>query len=297
MNQNYYYIPLSLLLFVVSSFGLYKYWKKDPDSIVVGVSTDYPPFCSKVQNNLVGFDVDIARIVVEKLGKKIVFKEMNFSSLVISLVSGRIDMIAAGISPTESRASKVDFSLPYYHDSLSVIVKNDNIKSLNDLKDEYVGVQTGSLAETLAREWAAEDGFKLVALDQNTQILQALKSNRIKGLIIASAEAEEIVKESTDANLTSFVVTEKNYSNEGVALALQKNSPLTQTVNLIISELNKTGELKKLKLKYNLNTKNSEEDQEEITEPENIDDKENEEEVETEIEEEELELESEDKDE
>jgi polar amino acid transport system substrate-binding protein len=285
MNQNYYYIPLSLLLFVVSSFGLYKYWKKDPDSIVVGVSTDYPPFCSKVQNNLVGFDIDLARIVVDKLGKKIVFKEMNFTSLVISLVSGRIDMIAAGISPTEARASKVDFSSPYYYDSISVVVKNNEFKLLSELKDEYVGVQTGSLAETLAREWTVEDGFKLVALDQNTQIIQALKSNRIKGLIIASAEAAEIVKECSDSKLTSFVVTEKNYSNEGVALALQKNSPLTETVNLIISELHKSGELQKLKIKYNLNTKHLEEEaEEEQDEVEETDQSEDEEEIEVETE-------------
>jgi len=252
MNSNNYFLPLSLIVISLSCFGLYKYWQKDPNSIVVGVSTDYPPFSSKENNQLIGLDIELATLIAEKLGKKIVFKEMSFPSLITSLISGRLDMIASGISPTEARSEKVDFSNVYHKDSISIVVKDASLKSLEDLWGKIVGVQTGSVAEPIAQKLSITHGILKVSFDLNTQILQALKSNRIHGLMIATTEALNIIENSKDSALHSFTISSADEATEGVALALQKNSPLTPQINSILEELEKSGKLNNLKAKFNL---------------------------------------------
>ena len=250
MDNNYFIIPLSFLILGVSCWGLYKYWQKDPNSIVVGVSTDYPPFSYKVKGQLRGFEIDLATIVVNQLGKTLVFKEMDFPSLISSLRSGRVDVVASGVSPTEVRVQSVDFSEPYHQDHYSVVLRDNKIKSLADLKGLQAGVQTGSVVESLVRKWSLEHGFKVVSYNLNSQILQSLKAGHLQALFIAAAEGAAIAKENAD--LVCRVFGDLEEKSEGVAMALQKFSPLTSQVNEVLQKLKLDGTIDKLKQKHGL---------------------------------------------
>jgi ABC-type amino acid transport substrate-binding protein len=72
---------------------------------------------------IVGFDIELATYVAQKLGKKLEIVNMDFGSLIPALTAGKVDMIAACITITEERAKSVLFSEPYYKGGIGVLVR------------------------------------------------------------------------------------------------------------------------------------------------------------------------------
>ena len=88
--------------------------------------------------NLVGYDVEVATLIAEKLGVEPEFIEGEWDGLLAGLDAGRYDIMVNGVDITEERAEKYDFSEPYAYNRTAVITKGDNdtINSLEDLKDK-----------------------------------------------------------------------------------------------------------------------------------------------------------------
>ena len=73
--------------------------------------------------NVVGFDIELARLIAQKLDKKLEVVNMDFGAMIPALLSGKVDMIAACITITDERAKKVLFSEPYYTGGIAALVK------------------------------------------------------------------------------------------------------------------------------------------------------------------------------
>jgi len=87
---------------------------KERGKIVVGTSADYPPYESiDADGKFVGFDMDLARAIGEKLGVKVEFQDMPFDSLIAAVQEGKIDVVIAAMQATPERDETVDFSTPY----------------------------------------------------------------------------------------------------------------------------------------------------------------------------------------
>lgn len=89
----------------------------DKKVLVMATSADYPPFEyveTKKSDEIIGFDVDLAKAIAKKLGLKVQVKDMDFGGLVQSLKSGQADFVLSGMTPTEKRKKNVDFSDIYY---------------------------------------------------------------------------------------------------------------------------------------------------------------------------------------
>lgn len=90
------------------------------DALVVGISSGGFPFAAIQNNELAGFDVELARRFGAHIGREVRFADQEFSGLIAALVSGKIDVIIAGMFDTEERRRQIDFSEPYYiQDSLA----------------------------------------------------------------------------------------------------------------------------------------------------------------------------------
>ena len=86
----------------------------DKDTLIAGTESTYPPYESRNSaGQLEGFDIELTEIVAARLGKKVQWVDMPFDSLIPSLMTGKIDLVAAGMSATEERAKRVNFSEPY----------------------------------------------------------------------------------------------------------------------------------------------------------------------------------------
>ncbi|MBC1483088.1 ABC transporter permease subunit [Listeria sp. FSL L7-1485] len=222
--------------------------------LTVGLSADYPPYefhqTIDGKDEIVGFDVSIAKKIAKDLDVKLDIKEMNFDSLLGSLKTGKIDMIISGMSPTPERQKEVDFSAPYMLVQQRVVVRKadtDKFTTVNDFSGVKVGAQKQSTQEELAQKELI--GSDVVSLQKVPDLILNLKSNKIDAIVLEGPVAEAYL--SQDKTLALADVKFQNGSKE-TAIALPKGSTaLQEKVNTSIKEIQDTGALKNYKKEAN----------------------------------------------
>ncbi len=122
-----------------------------PKSVLtIGADTTFPPFEFEVNGKVRGFDIDLIRAIAKVEGLKTRIRTFDFQGLIPALQVGTIDVAVAGITIRPGRAKVVNFSYPYYHSGLSVLVKrNSPIKGAADLKGKRVAVKLGTTADIM----------------------------------------------------------------------------------------------------------------------------------------------------
>ena len=140
--------------------------------LVVGVSDAGLPFTIVKDNQLVGFDIELAKRFAASEGKEIKLSNMDFGSLISAVSSGKADMIASSIYVTKERKKQIDFSNAYYEMGTRVfalknnisIAKNNEVRkdnsatssklltSIDDVKDKSIGVLLGSVHDSYAHK-------------------------------------------------------------------------------------------------------------------------------------------------
>ena len=115
---------------------------------VIGLDDEFPPMGFRDENNeIVGFDIDLAKAAAEKLGCEVEFQPIDWDTKELELENGNIDFIWNGLTITDERAQAMDFTKPYLKNKQIIIVKNgSDIQSKDDLKGKKIGVQAGSSA-------------------------------------------------------------------------------------------------------------------------------------------------------
>ena len=214
---------------------------KSRGKLVVGTSADYSPYEFHAQidgkDQIVGFDVEIAKQFAKDLGVELEIKDMAFDGLLVALQSDKVDMVFAGMTPTDERKQNVDFSDIYYTATHRFIVRSGDetkITSMDDLKGKTIGVQKGSIQADIAKEKFGEENLK--ALDKVTDLVLDLKNNKVDAVLAELPVGEINVSKNTGiAIVKDLVVTDPT---GGCAIAMKKNSTELQ------AEINKT--IKKL---------------------------------------------------
>ena len=114
---------------------------------IIGVDGDFPPFTSKdAGGNFSGLDVDAARWIAEREGFQVQFVAVPWDNVVPALEAGTIDIIWSGLTITEERQAKVNFSVPYYTVNKSVAIRAGSPVTMQDLYNGRlrIGTQAGS---------------------------------------------------------------------------------------------------------------------------------------------------------
>ncbi len=217
--------------------------KKNDDILKVAISPDYPPFEYKKDGKIVGYDVDMAQLVAKRLNKKLEINEMEFSSLIPALQSGKVDFIVSGITITPEREANIDFSEVYYRASIvGLSFLKQNIHSAEDLKGKKIGAQLGSVMELFAKnEQKKFEDIKIVSLGNNLHLLEELKLGRIDILFLEEGQVKEFLKGNPELVSVTFPET-----GSGYAIGLKKGSNLTVKFNQVLNELKDSGDLKAL---------------------------------------------------
>lgn len=223
----------------------------DKKVLVMATSADYAPFEyveTEKSDEIIGFDVDLAKAITSKLGLELEVKDMDFNGLVQALKSGQADFVLAGMTPTEKRKKNVDFSDIYYTASHMIISKNDSgIKTLEDLKGKTVGVQLGSIQEGKADEINEQVSIKIENRNRIPELIQEIKSGRFDAAIIEDTVAKGYLNKEKD--LTGFAISD-DPDEAGSAIAFPKNSDLTEKFNQELKKMKENGELQKLVVKW-----------------------------------------------
>ncbi len=220
---------------------------KKAGKIVLGTSADYAPYEFHKEINgkdeIVGFDVAIAKEIAKDLGVELEIKDMKFDGLLAALNSGNIDFIVAGMTPTEERKKSVDFTNIYYTAVQTLMVKaedKDSIKSLEDLKGKKIGAQKGSIQEEIANDI---EGAQVKSLGKVSDLMLELKNDKVDGLVVELPVASAYVSKNKDLALADV-----QFEDEvgGSAIAIKKgNNDLVEAINTTLDKLIKDDSISK----------------------------------------------------
>jgi arginine/lysine/histidine transporter system substrate-binding protein len=223
----------------------------DKKTLVMATSADYAPFEyieTGKSDEIIGFDVDLAKAIAGKLGYEVEVKDMDFGGLVQSLKSGQADFVLAGMTPTEKRKKNVDFSDIYYTAQHMIISKKESgIETVEDLEGKTVGVQLGSIQEGKADEINETVAIKVENRNRIPELIQELKAGRFDAIIIEDTVAKGYLDK--EADLTSFTVSD-DPGEAGSAIAFPKDSDLTEKFNKELQKMKENGELQELIVKW-----------------------------------------------
>lgn len=213
---------------------------KKSGKLVLGTSADYPPYEFHTSKNgkdeIVGFDIEIAKQIAKDLGVTLEVKDIKFDGLLAALDQGNIDMVLAGMSPTAERQKSVDFSKVYYQSKQTLVIRaadKDKIKSPDDMNGKKIGVQKGAIQEDIAAKQFSK--ATPVALGKISDLILALKSNRVDAAIIELPVATQNVNANKDLMITDIKIP---MEDEGTAAAFKKGSAdLVNAANKTLDKL------------------------------------------------------------
>lgn len=207
-------------------------------------SAEYPPFEYMEHGELKGFDIDLAILIAKELGKKAVFDNMQFSSILPAVSFDQDDMAISTITITPERKINLDFSSPYYFESMAVVFKKEQpINSTKKLKDKKLACQLGTTMEIWAKKHAPT--AELISMNNNNQAIEALKAGHVEAVIMDGAQG--LVFSKKNPGLAYALIAQ---SEDGYGIALHKNSPLTLQVNQALKKLQASGAIQKLQQQW-----------------------------------------------
>ncbi len=222
---------------------------KERGELIVAMEGTWSPWTYHDETDkLVGYDVEVAEKLAEKLGVSVTFVEGEWDGLFAGLDAGRYDLVINGVEVTDERAEKYDFTIPYAYIRTAVIVKGENneIQSFEDLK----GKKTANTISSTYAELAEQYGAEVTGVDDLNQTFELLLSGRIDATLNAELTYNDYMKAQPDADLKVAVLTE---DASHVAIPVRKG-PETESLRAAIDEaitgMAQSGELSELSRKY-----------------------------------------------
>jgi polar amino acid transport system substrate-binding protein len=216
--------------------------------LIVGTSADYPPYESiNEAGEFVGFDMDLARAIAEKMGVEVEFQDMPFDSLIAALQEGKIDVVIAAMQATPERDETVDFSMEYRATKDAFLGAADSTIELTTGEDAAgysIGAQTGTVQEKWVQDFLvgggltpADQAFSYERADQGGLDVQ---NGRIDLLLI---DAEPAIALADQLGLKILLITDSTAA-AGKAIALpQGETALKAELDTIIQGLMDDGTL------------------------------------------------------
>ena len=228
----------------------------DRGSVIVGNDSSYPPFgfIDTTTNEAIGVEKEMAGAIAaklsEKLGKeiKLDFQSMEFSAVLSSLSTGKIDLICSCLTVTDERKKVMDFSDPYLQtqDVCLILAKNkDQYQSLADFKDKKLAANTGSSQEVRANSISSTVTSTPTVSDA---ILQ-LQAGKVDAIVVDNITAERYSVGSDD--LYSFELSDDEVAPVDKAVGFQQgNDDLKAIVNEVVKEQSEAGNVDKWVTEY-----------------------------------------------
>lgn len=211
--------------------------------IVVGTSADNPPYEFFQDNDIVGLDIDIIKLVAKELGVGIKIQNFDFPGLLASLAMNKIDLVIAGLSKSPERAQHVEFSDVYLTAKVAALFRKEaDFTNCSDLKGKVIGAQMGSTWQEIAKSINQGYENKLHFIDNNLVLVEELKAKNIDVVIVEDAQANKFIEINPELNKLPI----DEYSSE-FAVALPKNTKLLDKINAAIKKLQADGTIEQLK--------------------------------------------------
>ncbi|PCG19711.1 amino acid ABC transporter substrate-binding protein [Brachyspira sp. G79] len=224
---------------------------KDAGKLVLGLDDTFAPMGFRDENGeVVGFDIDLAREVASRLGVTLEIKPIEWSSSILSLNKGDVDVLWNGVTINDARKQQINFSKPYLNNRLVIVKAIDDatINSKDDLAGKVLGVQVGSNDEALTADPASKNAKEIRRYDVNVNAFLDLQAKRIDAVIIDEVAAQYYISEKK----APFVVVDNSPLTEelyGVGFR-KSDEKLLAEVDRILDEMKADGKAAEISQKW-----------------------------------------------
>ena len=216
------------------------------ETLVMGLDDTFAPMGFKDESGeIVGFDVDLAKEVAERLDMEITFQPIDWAMKETELASGNIDMIWNGYTITEERKEKVLFTEPYLNNSQIIVTMADSdIEKKADLAGKVVATQQGSAAfdainadETgIAAEF---DGGTAILYPTFNDVFNDLESGRSDAIVVDEVLGRYTMKQKGEEK---YAVLTDNFGDEEYGVGLRKDDvALKEAIDEALNDMRKDG--------------------------------------------------------
>jgi polar amino acid transport system substrate-binding protein len=219
--------------------------------VVVGLDDNFPPMGFRDEKNeIVGFDIDLAKEAGKRLGVEVKFKPIDWSAKEAELSGKRVDVLWNGLTITEPRKEKILFTTPYLENRQIVIVtEKSTIKDKAGLKGKVVGVQDGSSAiDAVQKDAATAKSIKeLKKFADNVTALMDLSAGRLDALVV-----DEVVGRYYAAKKPGeYRVLDENFGTEDYGVGTRKeDTELMAKIQKAMDDMKKDGSAAAISTKW-----------------------------------------------
>ncbi|KZS46385.1 glutamine ABC transporter permease [Paenibacillus glucanolyticus] len=216
----------------------------------IGTDVTFAPFeFQDASGNFVGIDMDLLDAIAKDQNFKYEIKPLGFNAAVQALEANQVDGVIAGMSITDERKQKFDFSDPYFNSGVVMAIRQDqeSIKGYEDLKGKKVAVKTGTEGYSFAESISSKYGFTIVPFDDSAQMYDDVKT----GNSVACFDDFPVLAYGVKQNNGLKIVTDMEPgASYGFAVSKGKNQELLEKFNAGLVNLQANGEYNRIKEKY-----------------------------------------------
>jgi len=210
----------------------------------------YAPFEYVDENNQIqGFDVDLANALCKEMDAKCSFHNQAFDSLIPALKFKRYDAAISGIDITEARQKQVSFSNPYYDNSAAFVAVEGKVANQAALSGKRVGVQNGSTHQSYLIDQMT--GVTAVPYASYQDAFIDMQNGRIDSVFGDTAVVAEWFKKNDTLTYVGNQVTNQEYFGNGFGIAVnKKNEELVNQLNAALKTVKANGQYQEIFDKY-----------------------------------------------
>lgn len=220
---------------------------QDAGVIHIGLEGDWQPFSYHDEDDkLVGYDVEVAQNIADRLGVEADITEAPWDGLLTGLDTGVYDIVVNGVDVTEERKKAFGFSDPYAYDHIDLVVRKDNtdITSFEDLKGRTSANSTGSTYAELGTQYGAE----VSNVPTLAETMELVLNGTVDATINADTSVQDYLRTTGETDLK--VVAQSEDATE-YAIPMKKGSAsLQQAVNDALQAMREDGTLADISNRY-----------------------------------------------
>ncbi|NAZ71581.1 arginine ABC transporter substrate-binding protein [Vibrio toranzoniae] len=237
-------------ILLASLIGLASFNAAAQEEIKFAMEATYAPFEYMDENNQIqGFDVDLANALCEEMKATCTFHNQAFDSLIPALKFKRYDAAISAMDITEARLQQVNFSDAYYDNSAAFISIEGKVADQAALEGKRIGVQNGSTHQSYLLEQLP--GVTAVPYSSYQDAFIDMKNGRIDSVFGDTAVVAEWFKKEDNLTYVGEQVTNQEYFGNGFGIAVNKSNPeLVAQLNTALEAVKANGEYDKIFNKY-----------------------------------------------
>lgn len=192
----------------------------------VGLSSFVPWAMQDKKGEWIGFEIDVAKQLAEDMGVKIEFVPTKWEGLIPSLLTGKFDLIIAGMTGTPQRALKINFTIPYDYSGMNVVVHRDFAEGITDYMDldkegNTIVSRVGTTGAALAKETYKNATVRL--FPDEGPMVQELLNGKATALLASAPQPAQLAAKYPE----TLMFLDKNLVQQPICIGVPKGDPDT----------------------------------------------------------------------